>query len=225
MPAQSGLDDASVAAVLNHVGTVIAKSGPPFKAFHCKGGRHRAGQRTAITAADVARLHATVGGDEAGGAPWPVYRAGAAASRHRSVPGRQRRAVFGDAGRGASGAGAGRLHAQVPVAAIIPMAAAIWSTPPPLRGEVAKFLVVPGGREFLGRCLGSPAPTSTTPGEPSCSTGLSTLFDRQHLPAGFQPYSPGELAKLRKAPLRLERAEMRAGLVRAIENHQKRAKN
>jgi len=33
MPAQSGLDAAAVAAVLNHVGTRIAHDGPPFTAF------------------------------------------------------------------------------------------------------------------------------------------------------------------------------------------------
>ncbi len=96
---------------------------------------------------------------------------------------------------------------------------------PPLRGEVAKFLAVPGGREFLGRV---PGVASTDLDDVRLAELLNwTLytFDRQHLPAGFQPYSSGELAKLRKAPLRLERAEMRAGLVRAIANHQKRAKN
>ncbi|HNN56211.1 MAG TPA: cytochrome c [Novosphingobium sp.] len=62
MPAQSGLDDASVAAVLNHVGTVIAKSGPPFKAFTAKEVATARASGQAITAADVARLHATVGG-------------------------------------------------------------------------------------------------------------------------------------------------------------------
>lgn len=96
---------------------------------------------------------------------------------------------------------------------------------PPLRGEVAKFLAVPGGREFLGRV---PGVASTDLDDVRLAELLNwTLytFDRQHLPAGFQPYSSGELAKLRKAPLRLERAEMRAGLVRAIAKHQKRAKN
>jgi mono/diheme cytochrome c family protein len=43
MPAQAGLDDAAVAAVLNHVGTQIAKTGPQFRPF---------------TAVEVARIKA-----------------------------------------------------------------------------------------------------------------------------------------------------------------------
>ncbi|WP_176598575.1 c-type cytochrome [Sphingobium aromaticivastans] len=62
MPAQGGLDDASVAAVLNHVGGAIAKAGPAFKAFTDKEvAGYRAGAK-ALTAADVARLHEGAGG-------------------------------------------------------------------------------------------------------------------------------------------------------------------
>ena len=62
MPAQSGLSDAEVAAVLNHVGTAIAKQGPAFTPF---GAQEVAAARASganMSAADVARLHATVGG-------------------------------------------------------------------------------------------------------------------------------------------------------------------
>ena len=62
MPAQTGLDDAAVAAVLNHVGTAIATSGPRFRAFtprEVAGVRAGAG---AITPAEVGRLHAAAGG-------------------------------------------------------------------------------------------------------------------------------------------------------------------
>lgn len=62
MPAQSGLDDAAVAAVLNHVGTVIAKPGPPFKAFTAKEVTTARTGGAGLSGADVARLHATVGG-------------------------------------------------------------------------------------------------------------------------------------------------------------------
>jgi len=33
MPAQAGLDDAAIAAILNHVGTTVAKVGPAFKPY------------------------------------------------------------------------------------------------------------------------------------------------------------------------------------------------
>lgn len=62
MPAQAGLDDAAVAAVLNHIGTSIAKAGPPFKPFTDQevAGYRAAGK--ALSAADVAKLHQGAGG-------------------------------------------------------------------------------------------------------------------------------------------------------------------
>jgi mono/diheme cytochrome c family protein len=62
MPAQATLDDASVAAVLNHVGTEIAKTGPEFKPFaETEVASLRAGG-AALSAQDVGKLHAAVSG-------------------------------------------------------------------------------------------------------------------------------------------------------------------
>lgn len=62
MPAQATLDDASVAAVLNHVGTEIAKTGPAFKPFaEAEVAGIRAGG-AALSAQDVGKLHAAAGG-------------------------------------------------------------------------------------------------------------------------------------------------------------------
>ena len=62
MPAQGGLDDADVAAVLNHVGATIARAGPAFKSFtQQEVAGYRAGAR-ALSAADVAKLHEEAGG-------------------------------------------------------------------------------------------------------------------------------------------------------------------
>ncbi len=62
MPAQAGLDDAAVAAVLNHVGTRIATQGPAFKPFtSAEVGTARA-SGASMTGNDVARLHTAVGG-------------------------------------------------------------------------------------------------------------------------------------------------------------------
>lgn len=57
MPAQSGLNDEAVASVLNHVGKVIAKAGPSFRAFTAAeiGAARKSGAK--LTAADVAKLH------------------------------------------------------------------------------------------------------------------------------------------------------------------------
>ncbi|MDE2562124.1 MAG: cytochrome c [Sphingomonadales bacterium] len=62
MPAQSGLDDAAIAAVLNHVGTKIAKSGPPFRAFTAAEVAVARASGSTLSSADVSRLHEGAGG-------------------------------------------------------------------------------------------------------------------------------------------------------------------
>lgn len=62
MPAQSGLDDASVAAVLNHVGTRIATSGPAFRPFTPAEIASARASGANMAPADVAKLHAAAGG-------------------------------------------------------------------------------------------------------------------------------------------------------------------
>jgi hypothetical protein len=84
---------------------------------------------------------------------------------------------------------------------------------PPLAGEVSKFLGVPGGREFLGRV---PGVASVDLNDERLAEVLNyTLyrFDAAHVPADFKPYTAAEIAVLRKAPLRLDRAETRAALI------------
>lgn len=62
MPAQSGLDDAAIAAVLNHVGTKIAKSGPPFRAFTAAEVASARTSGAGMSSVDVAKLHQGAGG-------------------------------------------------------------------------------------------------------------------------------------------------------------------
>ena len=62
MPAQGGLDDAAVAAVLNHVGTAIVKTGPDFKPVTAAEITGRRASGTALSAQDVGKLHAASGG-------------------------------------------------------------------------------------------------------------------------------------------------------------------
>jgi hypothetical protein len=87
---------------------------------------------------------------------------------------------------------------------------------PPMRGIVARFLGVPGGREFIGRVPG--VATVDLPDDRLANLVNWTLyrFDAAHVPAGFKPYSPEEIGRLRRNPLRLERATMRARLVAAF---------
>jgi len=84
---------------------------------------------------------------------------------------------------------------------------------PPMRGVVARFLSVPGGREFLGRVPG--VATTNLDNERLANLLNWTLyrFDPGHVPADFRPYTPAELGRLRQNPLRLERAATRARLV------------
>lgn len=90
------------------------------------------------------------------------------------------------------------------------------SSNPPLNHQVARFLGVPGGREFLGRVPG--VATTDLPDDRLADLLNWTLyrFDAGHVPADFKPYTPEEIGRLRKVPLRLERLETRAALVRAI---------
>lgn len=84
---------------------------------------------------------------------------------------------------------------------------------PPLAGEVAKFLAIPGGRAFLGRVPGVASVDLDNQRLAEVLNYTLYRFDAAHVPAGFKPYSAGEVAVLRKAPLRLDRAETRARLL------------
>lgn len=84
---------------------------------------------------------------------------------------------------------------------------------PPLKGMVARFLQVEGGREFVGRV---PGVAMTDLGDRRLAQLLNwTLhrFDARHVPAGFQPYTEAEIGALRRDPLRLDRAPTRARLI------------
>ena len=61
MPAQAGLSPAEIAAVLNHVGTKIAKTGPAFKAFTSTEVTGYKAGATTLSGADVAKLHKDLG--------------------------------------------------------------------------------------------------------------------------------------------------------------------
>lgn len=62
MPAQSGLNDAAVAAVLNHVGKAIAAGGPAFRPFaDAEVAKHRA-DSAGLSGGAVAKLRAALSG-------------------------------------------------------------------------------------------------------------------------------------------------------------------
>ena len=87
---------------------------------------------------------------------------------------------------------------------------------PPLKGEVARFLHVPGGREFLARVPGVASVDLSDARLAQLLNWTVLRFDRANVPADFAPYSAAEIAQLRRRPLRLEREATRASLVAAI---------
>lgn len=60
MPAQPALSDAEIAAVLNHVGTTIAKGGTAFRSFAGQEVTEARQSGLSLTSAEVGALHAAV---------------------------------------------------------------------------------------------------------------------------------------------------------------------
>lgn len=90
-------------------------------------------------------------------------------------------------------------------------------TAPSLAGTVARFLSVPGGREYLGRVPGVATSPLSNADLSEVMNWMLWRFDKEHLPANFQPYTAAEIGQLRVAPLRLEASQMRAELLRQAE--------
>jgi hypothetical protein len=93
---------------------------------------------------------------------------------------------------------------------------------PPLNGEVARFLHVTGGREFLARVPGVASVDLDDARLAQLLNWTLQRFDRGNLPADFRPYSADEIAQLRRQPLRLEREATRASLIAAIGENARR---
>src|SRR6204780_4386811 len=86
-------------------------------------------------------------------------------------------------------------------------------TAPSLAGTVAKFLWVPGGREYLIRVPGVATSPLSDEDLAEVVNWMLWRFDREHLPASFRPYTAAEIAPLRARPLRLEASQMRSSLL------------
>ena len=88
------------------------------------------------------------------------------------------------------------------------------ATAPSLAGTVARFLSVPGGREYLGRVPGVATSPLSNADLSEVMNWMLWRFDKEHLPANFQPDTAPEIGRLRAAPLRLEASQMRAELLK-----------
>ena len=87
-------------------------------------------------------------------------------------------------------------------------------TAPSLAGTVARFLSVPGGREYLGRVPGVATSPLSDADLSEVMNWMLWRFDKAHLPSPFEPYTAAEIGRLRGQPLRLEASQMRAELLK-----------
>ena len=103
----------------------------------------------------------------------------------------------------------GRTGRSIARGAIAWTAAVPTETAPSLAGTVAKFLWVPGGREYLVRVPGVATSPLSDADLAEVMNWMLWRFDREHLPSNFQPFTAAEMGPLRLHPLRLEAAGMR----------------
>lgn len=87
---------------------------------------------------------------------------------------------------------------------------------PALAGSMARFLSVPGGREFLARVPGVAQAPLSDADVARLLDWMLRRFDAAHVPEGHLPYRADEVARLRRAPL-VHVAETRRELVAAME--------
>jgi hypothetical protein len=87
------------------------------------------------------------------------------------------------------------------------------ATAPGIAGTVAKFLLVPGGREYLIRVPGVATSPLSDANLAEVMNWMLWRFDKENLTASFQPYTAAEVAPLRARPLRLEASQMRNALL------------
>jgi mono/diheme cytochrome c family protein len=86
-------------------------------------------------------------------------------------------------------------------------------TAPSLAGTVAKFLWVPGGREYLVRVPGVATSALSSEDLAEVMNWMLWRFDREHVPASFKPFTAAEIARWRTEPVRLEASRMRSDLL------------
>jgi mono/diheme cytochrome c family protein len=86
---------------------------------------------------------------------------------------------------------------------------------PSFRGQVARFLSVPGGREYLIRVPGTAQSELDDAHTAALLTWLVREFSPEEVPADFTPYTAAEVGGARHTPL-TDVWKTRAELLRAI---------
>jgi hypothetical protein len=88
---------------------------------------------------------------------------------------------------------------------------------PALKGTVARFLSVPGGREYLIRVPGVSMAPLNDESIAALTNWMLHEFDRDNIPADFERYTADEVGGLRHNPYSSEASVVRAGLIEEIE--------
>jgi len=88
---------------------------------------------------------------------------------------------------------------------------------PSFRSQLAKFLWVPGGREYLIRVPGTAQSELSDARTAALLNWMVRAFSAAEVPADFVPFSEVEVARQRRPPL-LDVAAARRALVHAIEH-------
>lgn len=88
---------------------------------------------------------------------------------------------------------------------------------PDLSGEVAKFLSVPGGREYLSRVPGVTNANINDADLTALINWFLVRFDPDNIPEDHLPYTVDEVTEWRKNPLSLDAEEQRQRLLIKIE--------
>ena len=94
----------------------------------------------------------------------------------------------------------------------LPHGEGIAGSVPDLRSAMGKFLQVPGGREFLVQVPGSANAALADGALADLLNWLLVTTSGDQLAAGWNPYTAGEVGRLRSSPL-LKVAEIRASLI------------
>jgi hypothetical protein len=87
---------------------------------------------------------------------------------------------------------------------------------PDFRGEVGKFLSVPGGREYLIRVPGTSQSELSDEQVAGVLNWLVHEFSPAQVPKDFEPFTTAEVSRHRRPPL-IDVASVRTELMRAIE--------
>jgi mono/diheme cytochrome c family protein len=87
---------------------------------------------------------------------------------------------------------------------------------PSFRGQVARFLSVKDGREYLVRVPGTAQSALDDARTAALLNWLLQTFDPEHVPANFRPFRADEVKALRQAPL-TDVVSVRRQLVQALD--------